>query len=272
MDAVKHWTGAACAIALAVSLVAVAAAQPGRTAGVEVRVWQDARDARALYVSARPEGGSWRALGTIPLDMRGLSASGRFRFGDVALAVPLPDAQPGRTAGVEVRVWQDARDARALYVSARPEGGSWRALGTIPLDMRGPGANGRFRFGDVALAVPLPDAPAPTATPEPTPTPSPSSAVCERPTDADSLPPAVFTGSALLNGRPASGAIVVATVGDACCASATVGADSAYTLLVPSGCGAEGDAVAFTVGGVPATETGVWSNLTLNRLDLGASR
>ena len=271
----KHWiAGTLAAALLAATVAAGVAAQARRTASVEVRVWQSARDDLALYVSARPADGSWRTLGTIPLDMRGLSQSGRYRFGDIAIDVPLPDAP---AASVEVRVWQSVRDARVLYVSARPAGGSWRTLGTIPLDMSGLSQSGRYRFGDIAIDVPLPAAPTPTATPTatptPTPTPTPSPAVCERPDDGGRLPPAVFRGVARIDGRLAGrGAAITATVGDACCATATVEANGDYTLQVPSSCGSSGDAVTFTIDGLPAAETGVWSNLQLNRLDLGASR
>ena len=148
------------------------------TANVEVRVWQRVTDAESLYISARPEGGSWRTLGTIPLG-RGeatayqTSASGRYRYSDITLA------------GVDVRVWQSERDARGLYISARPTGGSWRALGTIPLG-RGKAtayrtsASGRYRYSDITLAVPVPASArsAPTPTPSPRSTPSPTGAVC----------------------------------------------------------------------------------------------
>ena len=270
----KHWIAGTLAAALLAALLAAGvAAQSERTASVEVRVWQSARDDLALYVSARPADGSWRTLGTIPLDTSGLSQSGRFRYGDITLDVPLPDAP---AASVEVRVWQSVRDARALYVSARPAGGSWRTLGTIPLDMSGLSQSGRYRYGDIAIDVPLPAATptattTPTATPTPTPTPTP--AVCEQPEDGSGLPPAIFTGTARIDGQLAErGMAITATVGDACCASATVGANGEYTLQVPSGCGSPGDAVAFTVDGLPATETGTWRNVALNRLDLGVSR
>ena len=95
----------------------------------------------------------------------------------VALAVSIGAgvlAQSQRTANVEVRVWEDVNDPERNYISARPEGGSWRTLGTIPLPLTdGVSSSGRFRYGDITLAVPLPDTPdAPTATPTPTPAPS----------------------------------------------------------------------------------------------------
>ena len=57
---------------------------------VEVRVWQDVRDGRRIHLSARAEGGSWRETGTIPLPLDGLSATGRYRYGDVVIALPVP--------------------------------------------------------------------------------------------------------------------------------------------------------------------------------------
>lgn len=85
-------------------------------------------------------------------------------------------AQSQRTANVEVRVWEDVNDPERNFISARPEGGSWRTLGTIPLPLTdGVSSSGRFRYGDITLAVPLPEqASAPTATPTPTPTVTPT--------------------------------------------------------------------------------------------------
>jgi len=149
-----------------------------------VRVWQRVSDDQALFISARPEGGSWRTLGTIPLGRGEASAyrttsNGRYRYSDITLA------------GVDVRVWQSERDARGLYISARPTGGSWRALGTIPLGKGAAtayrsSASGRYRYSDIALDVPRPASarptptptPRPTATPTPRSTPSPSGTVC----------------------------------------------------------------------------------------------
>ena len=74
---------------LAVALVAVAVAQSDSTANVEVRVWQSTSDAERLYISARPEGGRWDTLGTIPLEMDGLNSRGTYRYGDITVAVPI---------------------------------------------------------------------------------------------------------------------------------------------------------------------------------------
>ena len=125
-------------------------------ATVEVRVWQSVSDAHDLYISARPEGGSWRTLGTIPLDMSGLSRRGTFTYGDITVTVPLGGAREPSQVNVQVRVWQSLADARDLYISARPEAGSWRALGTIPLGMSSLSTRGTFRFGDITLSARLP--------------------------------------------------------------------------------------------------------------------
>lgn len=88
---VKNWIIVALIGALTLSLVAVVAAQDTSTANVEVRVWQSTEDAESLYVSARPEGGSWRTLGTIPLEMSGLNSRQTFRYGDITVGVPVAD-------------------------------------------------------------------------------------------------------------------------------------------------------------------------------------
>lgn len=57
-------------------------------AKVEVTVWQSV-SSDALYLSTRPEGGSWTTHQT-PLDMSALSSSGRFRQGSaIGVAVPV---------------------------------------------------------------------------------------------------------------------------------------------------------------------------------------
>lgn len=67
--------------------------EPMSIINIEVRVWEDVRDPSRNYISARYEGGSWRTLGTIRLSLTdGMSRSGRFRYGDIILAVP--DTRP----------------------------------------------------------------------------------------------------------------------------------------------------------------------------------
>ena len=148
----KRWTIGALLAALVALAAAGVDAQSGVTANVEVRVWQRVSDASSLYISARPEGGSWGTLGTIPIDMSGISSSRAYRYGDITVTVPRSGAS---AAVVEVRVWQRVRTARSLYISARPRGGSWSTLGTIPLDMSGRSSTGTFRYGDITVRVPL---------------------------------------------------------------------------------------------------------------------
>ena len=171
---IAAWLGGALVLALAGAAAVAAQSGPdsGSTANVEVRVWQAVADAERLYVSARAAGGSWRDLGTAPLDMSGLSASGRYRHGDIALDVPRSGA--GGAVTVQVRVWQAVGDAERLYISARAAGGSWRDLGTVPLDMSGLSASGRYRYGDIDLPVPAGVSGEPSATRTPTPTPTPT--------------------------------------------------------------------------------------------------
>ena len=153
---------AALVMAVAVSADATLAVAAGDAsyenppATIEVRIWQDLQNARSIHVSARQVGGSWDSLGIIRLALDdGLSSTGMFGYGDIALDVPLQDwASP---ATIEVRVWQHLLDQRNMYISARGSRGSWAALGTIllPLDHgvhRGLG----YRYGDISIDAPQP--------------------------------------------------------------------------------------------------------------------
>ena len=138
-----------------VVVLAGTAAQGGATATVEVRVWQNVGNLEDIRISARPAGGDWRILGTIPLPLEETTESGVFDYGDIDLGVPLP----GRAipATVEVRVWQQVQDRARVYISARPAGGDWRVLGTIRLLLDdGFSSSGTFQFGDINLDVPVP--------------------------------------------------------------------------------------------------------------------
>ena len=117
----------ALAALLGVVVATVGSAQADATATIEVRVWQNVSDELEIHISARPAGGNWRILGTIPLPLvDGVSTSGQYRYGDISLGVPL--ANLASPAPVEVRVWQDVGDELAIYISARPAGGDWRTL------------------------------------------------------------------------------------------------------------------------------------------------
>ncbi len=143
-------------IAALALLVGVAVAGPamaqggGGVATVEVRVWQNVDDDRDLYVSARLAGGSWRALGTVPLALDGgVSDEGAYRYGDIALALPLPG---GESMNVQLRVWQNVDEGWRFFLSARPAGGPWPGTRSLLPD-DGLSASGRYRYGDVTLAL-----------------------------------------------------------------------------------------------------------------------
>lgn len=96
----KNWIIAALVAVIAAggALSALAATQSVNQT-FEIRVWEDVNDPTANYISARPEGGSWRTLGTISIPLTdGVSSSGRFRYGDIKLDVPvtveIPDQPP----------------------------------------------------------------------------------------------------------------------------------------------------------------------------------
>ena len=127
------------------------------TANVDVTVWRRVSDPTLLYVSTRPEGGSWRTLNTA-LNMSALSRSGNFHQSNaVRVRVPL---EGGGTANVDVTVWRRVSDPTLLYVSTRPEGGSWRTLNTA-LDMSALSRSGNFHQSNaVRVEVPLPALPA----------------------------------------------------------------------------------------------------------------
>lgn len=127
---------------------ALAQTPPGG-ADVELRVWQGVADQSRLSLSARPAGGAWGERAPLPVVLDGLSASGLWRYGDAAIEVPRADG----SVVVEARVWQAVANPARLYLSARPAGGSWRALGTVPLVMDGLSRSGAYRHGAVTLAA-----------------------------------------------------------------------------------------------------------------------
>ena len=153
----RKWIVGLLGAVLALTAIAGVAAQeepsPPETANVEVTVWRNVANPSLLYVSTRPEGGSWRTL-NVALDMSGLSRSGNFHQSNaVRVRVPL---EAGGTANVDVTVWRRVSDPSLLYVSTRPEGGAWRTLNTA-LDMSGLSRSGNFHQSNAVLvAVPLP--------------------------------------------------------------------------------------------------------------------
>ena len=104
-----------------------------------------------------PSGRGRLAYPDTPLDMSERSTSGRFHQSNaVLIEVRLGD---GATVGIEVTVWRRISNPSLLYVSTRPEGGTWRTLNT-PLDMSSLSGTRRFHQSNPLLVdVPLPDRP-----------------------------------------------------------------------------------------------------------------
>ena len=95
----KHWIIAALVAAVATggALGALAATQ---TAGrvFEVRVWQSVEEPERHYVSIRAEGGDWRDAGTRPVTLTETLPTGRYRYGDLTVALSAEAAAPGQPA------------------------------------------------------------------------------------------------------------------------------------------------------------------------------
>ena len=102
-----------------------------------------------------PRGRSLAARRTRALDMSRLSTSGSFHQSNAILvAVPLAG---GGTATVEVTVWRRVSNPSLLYLSTRPEGGSWQTQDRA-LDMSRLSGSGLFHQSSAVLVeVPLPD-------------------------------------------------------------------------------------------------------------------
>ena len=147
-------------IAIATVLAALFATAPGAELGsaetdpgvstvtVEMRLWQDVHNAENVWISARPKGGDWRALGTIPFPLDADDGTATYRYRDLAIA------------GAELRVWQKRDESERFYVracgGACPEEDLFEARSRIrvPLD-DGHSSSGRYRYGDLTVAVPL---------------------------------------------------------------------------------------------------------------------
>ena len=146
---------------LALSMVAGVVAREDspetETANVYVTVWRHVSNPSLLFVSTRPEGGTWRTLNT-PLDMSSLSRSGDYHQSNpVRVRVPLAG---GGTASVYVTVWRRVSNPTLLFISTRPEGGNWRTL-NMPLDMSSLSRSGDYHQSN-PVRVPLEVAPEPT--------------------------------------------------------------------------------------------------------------
>lgn len=146
---------------------------------VELRLWQHVDDPRDIWISARPAGGRWDALGTIPfpLDTHGFSLhlQSFHWFRDLTIArtelrvwqrhrapelfyvracvmrcanwlKPFTQTNP-RTAREVAEAWPPSADGRRVY--------GWSPLGMIPLRLdHGQSSSGRYRYGDLTVRCP----------------------------------------------------------------------------------------------------------------------
>lgn len=127
-------------------------ARDADTAEVELRVLQSVHDDGFILVNAFAVGTSWDPQESSHVALNGgFSSTGRFRYGDTAVEVALPN---GAHAMVEARVWQDVENGRTIFISARPANGSWKIVGTprLPLDHEFEDV----RYGAIRLRVPVP--------------------------------------------------------------------------------------------------------------------
>ena len=88
-------------------------------------------------------------------------------------------------------------------------------------------------------------------------------------------PPSRFGGTVKVDGvTPPSGTVIEARVGAASCGNAAVDQDGRYTVNVVAaapanqGCGTDGAAIAFYIGGKKADQTGSWKNFDFTSLNL----
>ena len=134
--------------------LAVEVAPPTVAVTLEARVWQHVDDGARLFLSARPAGGSWATLGTVPLSLdRRSGPDGQWAYGQVTLDAPLDG---GGETPVTITVVRDTASG-ALYLNARASGGSWSDPGPIALPLDdGYSRSGRYRYGDATLTLPAP--------------------------------------------------------------------------------------------------------------------
>ena len=111
----------------------------------ELRIWQDVADPERLAYSARPVGGSWTGLGTVPLPLDSLTPSRTYRLGEFSLATA-PDAP-----SLEIVILQSVDTPDLLFLNARLSTGSWGAFVARPLDLSEVSPSGRHRYASITL-------------------------------------------------------------------------------------------------------------------------
>ncbi|MXY36396.1 MAG: hypothetical protein F4Y54_06440 [Dehalococcoidia bacterium] len=143
----KRWLLAVLVAAVALPFVAheTTGAQPNATTPLQIVLWQDVDSPTDLALSVRPEGGLWRDLGTVPVELARVNSSRSYRYGDLVVA------------GVEIRVWQPASGLGRHFISARREGGDWYDVGTVPIVLTFRTDDGRYRYGNLTLSLPMPE-------------------------------------------------------------------------------------------------------------------
>lgn len=94
------------------------AAQAASSVRAEAWVWQCAWSPGEVGVGARPAHGSWRAPGTLPPALDdGVSLSGRYRYGDIAIDVEWRISAAPLT--VEVCAERHVEHEGVIYISPR---------------------------------------------------------------------------------------------------------------------------------------------------------
>ncbi len=138
------------ASALATVNLTLAAEQ--RIATVHVAVWRNVANPAQLYLSTRPEGGAWTTHDDDgPLSMS-VFGTGRFERSDDLIPVDI-DLGNGSSATVHVAVWRSVANPASLYLSTRPEGGTWTTHdddGPLSMSVFG---TGRFERSDDLIQV-----------------------------------------------------------------------------------------------------------------------
>ena len=122
---------------------------------IELRVWQHVDEPENIQVSARPLGGDWGTLGTVPFPLENVyeARGGHFiqyyRYGDLTVV------------GATLRIWQalDDPDDESIFICAHGCPHPWipttpRPLGVIPLPLDdGHSPDGQYRYGDLKVAT-----------------------------------------------------------------------------------------------------------------------
>ena len=186
---------AAVLVALAASAALAFAQMDGGGTRVELRVWESAEDPSRNFVSARAEGGSWADLGTVPVTMDGVSASGVYRYGDLVLTVahdePLTPAEARELAELRERNAELAAQVERLRAEnaelrARPTPTPTAAPTSAPSATPAPSGGGGSPGGSGGAPSTAAPTAAPTSAPSATPTPSGGTGATPTPTAAPS--------------------------------------------------------------------------------------